>query len=224
MRRVDAYRRHDWVVLADDWRRKLAAPLAKADEEVVARWTTQGRPLVVARRCESDGPEALRLGLALPGKRRVSLVLPMSAVSPPRRPPLFRDVVDIGAAIWPEPIGELAGMIAAIAPNARVFGSFAWQFFAADPADVYVTQNSDIDLLLTPTHADQLSATLALLRKFESRWPAPRLDGEIALPGGAFVSWREFAARPSKILVKDADHVSLRPIEHIDALLAARAA
>jgi hypothetical protein len=63
-----------------------------------------------------------------------------------------------------------------------------------------------------------------LLQDFERRWPAPRLDGEIALPGGDFVCWREFSARPAKILVKGADRVSLRPIEDIDALLSARAA
>ena len=79
-----------------------------------------------------------------------------------------------------------------------MFGSFAWQFFAADPAMIYVTRNSDIDLLLTPAHGAQLAAWIALLQNFESRWPAPRLDGEIALPGGDFVSWREFAARPKK--------------------------
>jgi hypothetical protein len=38
------------------------------------------------------------------------------------------------------------------------------------------------------------------------------------------VSWREYAARPAKILVKGFDHVSLRPIRDIDDLLRARAA
>ena len=141
-----------------------------------------------------------------------------------RRPPFFLDVAEHGAAFWPEAMRELAAIIAGVAPQMRVFGSFAWQFFAADPAAVYVTRESDIDLLLTPARGDQLSAWIALVQNFESRWPAPRLDGEIALPGGDFVSWREFAARPKKILVKGADHVSLRPIDDIDALLSARAA
>jgi phosphoribosyl-dephospho-CoA transferase len=140
-----------------------------------------------------------------------------------RRPPFFLDVVETGAAFWPEAIRELVAMVGRAAPETRVFGSFAWQFFAADPAISYVTRNSDIDLLLTPAHGAQLEACIALLQNFESRWPAPRLDGEIALPGGNFVSWREFAARPNRILVKGADNVSLRPIEDIDALLSARA-
>jgi phosphoribosyl-dephospho-CoA transferase len=224
MRQADLYRRHDWVYLPDDWRLRLAAPLAGADQDTLARWSEKGRPLVVARRLEGDAPGLLRLGLALPGKRRVGVVLPTDAVALRRRPPFFLDVVETGAALWPEAMRELAGMIGRVAPEMRVFGSFAWQFFAADPTMIYVTRNSDIDLLLTPAHGAQLAAWIALLQNFESRWPAPRLDGEIALPGGDFVSWREFAARPKKILVKGADNVSLRPIDDIDALLSARAA
>ncbi|MDI9847480.1 malonate decarboxylase holo-[acyl-carrier-protein] synthase [Rhodoblastus sp. 17X3] len=224
MRQADLYRRHDWVYLPDDWRRRLAAPLAAEDEDALARWSEKGRPLVVARRQEGDAPGLLRLGLALPGKRRVGVILPTEAVALRRQPPFFLDVVENGAALWPEAMRELAGVVARIAPEMRVFGSFAWQFFAADPALVYVTRNSDIDLLLTPAHGTQLAAWIALLQNFESRWPAPRLDGEIALPGGDFVAWREFAARPQKILVKGADNVSLRSIEDIDALLSARAA
>jgi phosphoribosyl-dephospho-CoA transferase len=228
MRQADLYRRHDWVHLPDDWRRMLAAPLAGEDEDSLALWCGKGRPLVVARRQEGDAPNLLRLGLALPGKRRVGVALPMEAIALRRRPLLFLDVVEAGASLWPEAMRELAGAISRVAPGMRVFGSFAWQFLAADPAMVYVTRNSDIDLLLAPADGAQLAAWISLLQNFESLWPAPRLDGEIALPGGDFagdfVSWREFAARPKKILVKGADHVSLRPIDDVDALFSVRAA
>jgi phosphoribosyl-dephospho-CoA transferase len=230
MPQADAYCRHDWVCLPDGWRDRLAAPLAAQDEDALAHWCEKGRPLVVARRLENDAPDWIRLGLALPGKRRIGLTLPAEALAPPRRAPLFLDVVANGAAFWPEAMRELAETIGKLAPEMRVFGSFAWQFFAADPAMIYVTQDSDIDLLMAPSHDGRLGSWIAALQNFESRWPAPRLDGEIALPAGGFVSgvdfvsWREFAARPKKILVKGADHVCLRPIEQIDALLAARAA
>jgi phosphoribosyl-dephospho-CoA transferase len=221
---ADLYRRHDWVTLTADWRDKLALPLPPEDDEALTRWCAQGRPLVVARRREDDTPGLLRLGLALPGKRRVGMVLPTEAVAF-RRPPLFfLDVAEIGATLWPEATRELAVTIARTALATRVFGSFAWQHFAADPATIYVTPQSDIDLLLAPASGGRLARSIAALREFESRWPAPRLDGEIALPEGDFVSWREFAARPRTILVKGAKDVRLRPIEEIDALLAARAA
>ena len=224
MRRDELFHRHDWVYPPDDWRQQLAAPLAAEDEDALARWLAKRRPLVVARRREQDAPGLIRLGLALPGKRRVSVVLPAGAVELRRPPPFLLDVIDAGAALWPEAMRDLAATVSRAAPDTRVFGSFAWQFFAADPAYVYVTPASDIDLLLAPAHSAQLSNWIALLQDFESRWPAPRLDGEIVLPGGDFVAWREFAARPKKVLVKGAGQVGLRPIEDIDALLSARAA
>jgi phosphoribosyl-dephospho-CoA transferase len=202
----------------------LAAPLSRENKGALARWTAERRPLVVARRQEGDAPDILRLGLALPGKKRICLSISAYAVLLRQRPPYLLDVKEIGARFWPEAMRELADIVTRTAPDTRVFGSLAWEYFASDPAYAYVTPDSDIDLLLTPAHDAKLATCIELLQNFGSRWPAPRLDGEIALPGGDFVSWREFAARPGKILVKGAGNVSLRPIEDIDALLTARAA
>jgi phosphoribosyl-dephospho-CoA transferase len=224
MQQADLYRRHDWVTLPQDWRRCLAAPLAPDDEDALARWSDKGRPLVVARRREGDAPGQLRLGLAPPGKRRIGLVLSAEAATLRRRPPFLLDAIEHGAAFWPEALRDLAAAMAVAAPDTRVFGSFAWRFFAADPALIYVTRSSDIDLLLAPAPSRRLAATIGVLQHFERRWPAPRLDGEIALAGGDFMSWREYAARPAKVLFKGADHVSLRPFGDIDDLLRARAA
>ncbi|HUO55738.1 MAG TPA: malonate decarboxylase holo-[acyl-carrier-protein] synthase [Rhodoblastus sp.] len=223
MRPAD-FARHDWVYLPADWRDTLAMPLLPADEAALARWIERERPLVVARRQDGDAPDLLRLGLALPGKRRVGVALPAQAARLRRRAPYLLDAVEFGAAFWPAAMRDLATLIARAAADARIFGSFAWQFFAADPSLVYVTASSDIDLLLSPGPGQRLEGLLARLDAFATAHPAPRLDGEIALPGGDFVSWREYAARPKQILVKGSDGVSLRRIEDIDLLLAARAA
>jgi phosphoribosyl-dephospho-CoA transferase len=220
----DVPHRHDWLYLPEDWQQKLAAPLAADDRQALAGWIARRRPLVVARRNEGDDPRLLRLGLALPGKKRVSLILEAQAAGLRRRPPFLLDAIECGAPFWPQAMRDLGSIIARFAPETRVFGSFAWQFFADDPSCAYITPRSDIDLLFAPRHAGQLADWISLLRDFERRWPAPRLDGEIALPGGEFVAWREFAARPKKILVKGGDRVSLRPIDEVDALLCARAA
>ncbi|WP_296706165.1 malonate decarboxylase holo-[acyl-carrier-protein] synthase [Rhodoblastus sp.] len=224
MRQADVYRRHDWVYLTDYWGRQLVASLSRENKDALARWMAQRRPLVVARRQEGDAPDLLRLGLALPGKKRICVAVSADAVVMRRRPPFLLEVIKIGAGFWPEAMRELVATIGCAAPDTRIFGSLAWQFFSADPAYSYVTPESDIDLLLTPSRGANLSAWIDLLQDFERRQLAPRLDGEIALPGGNFVSWREFAARPKKILVKGADNISLRPIEDIDALFSARAA
>jgi phosphoribosyl-dephospho-CoA transferase len=224
MRPVESFRRHDWVYLPDDWRDRLAAPLSPAERDALVRWIAKGRPLVVARRRPDDAPGLIRLGLALPDKTRIGVLLPADAIQLRRRAPFFLDVVESAAALWPEAMGALRDLIAKTAPNARVFGSFAWQFFAAEPERPFVTHKSDIDLLLTSDRAPVLAGWIGLLQDFERRFAEPRLDGEITLPGGDFVSWREYAARPKKVLVKGAETICLRPIEEIDLLLSARAA
>lgn len=223
MLQASACRRHDWVYLTNYWYRALATPLSKHNKCALARWITPRRPLVVARRQEDDAPDLLRLGLALPGKERVCVSISAYAVLFLRRPPYLLDVMKIGSQFWPEAMRELAEIVTRTAPDTRVFGSLAWQFFSSDSDYNFVTPNSDINLLLTPAHDAKLRTCIHFLQKFENRFAAPRVDGEIALPGGNFVSWREFAAGPKRILVKGAEAVRLRPIEEIDALLSAGA-
>jgi phosphoribosyl-dephospho-CoA transferase len=221
MPRDRIFQRHDWVYLTDHWRhRRLPASLSRQNIKMLESWIARRRPLVVARRQEGDAPDLLRLGLASPDKQRICLSVSAYAVLLRRPAPTLLEVIDHAAKIWPAATRDLTAAIVRLAPETRVFGSLAWQFFASDPAYSYVRPESDIDLLFTPDDGDKLSAWIDLLRDFERRWPAPRLDGEIALRNGDFLSWREFAARPKRILVKGAQSVGLRAIGEIDSLLA----
>lgn len=222
--KAKVFRRHDWVYLTDHWRQGLPKALSRHSRKLLESWIARRRPLVVARRQEGDAPDMLRLGLATPSKQRICVSVSAYAVLLRRPAPLLLEVIENAAKIWPEAMRELTAMIARIAPDTRVYGSLAWQYFAAEPSYCYLRPDSDIDLLFTPEDSAKLGAWIDLLRDFERRWPAPRLDGEIALRNGDFMSWREFAARPKKILVKGAESISLRQIEDIDTLLAARAA
>ena len=110
MRPAELYRRHDWVYLPDDWRRRLAR---RSPPRMKRRWRAGARkdgPLVVARRQEGDAPDLLRLGLALPGKRRVGLVLPTEAVGAAPPAALFaRRRRNMARRFWPEAMRELGG-------------------------------------------------------------------------------------------------------------------
>jgi phosphoribosyl-dephospho-CoA transferase len=221
---AESLRRHDWVYLPADWREKLVAPLPPEDSDAVTHWIEKSRPIVVARSLEGDAPGLLRLGLALPGKRRIGLQLPASAVRLTRQAPFFLDAAPSAGAFWPEALAALSHMFERHAPRMRVFGSFAWQFLADELSYCYVTAQSDIDLLLEPESNEQLWAWLEHLGEFESRFASPRLDGEIVLPDGDFVAWREYSMRPSRILAKGARSLRLRPFEEISRLFPARAA
>jgi hypothetical protein len=53
---------------------------------------------------------------------------------------------------------------------------------------------------------------------------APRLDGELILPGDRAIAWREFARRPEELLVKSAGGPTLCTRLSIEALFARAAA
>jgi phosphoribosyl-dephospho-CoA transferase len=224
MKRSEPFARHDWVWLPEGWRGLLGQSLTPNDEQAVADWVARKRPLVAARRLDEDPPGFVRLGLALPGKRRIGLLVLAQALTMSRAPLYFLDAAAVVAEAFTGAGAELARRIEKVAPQTRVFGSIAWQFFAGDPACRYVTPESDIDLLLRPDTAAQLWRWIDMLHDFEQDFPAPRLDGEIALPDGSFVAWREFAARPNRVLAKSSAGVSLRRLEELESLLVARAA
>jgi phosphoribosyl-dephospho-CoA transferase len=214
---VEFFGRHDWVWLADDWRRQLSAPLTQDEASAVEDWLHADRPLVVARRQAGDAPDTLRLGLALPGKRRIGLCLTRAAVLRRAEGPKLAQAAVFACPEWRDSLKNLSAGVLAMGEEARVFGSFAWQYFAADPARVYLTASSDVDLLLRPASWSSTQRLLGFLEEFSSRHPTPRLDGEILLPDGDAVAWRELLQAPTKILTKGAG-VRLRALAEIRAL------
>ena len=124
---------------------------------------------------------------------------------------------------WRQSLMNLSAGVLAMGAEARVFGSFAWQYFANDPARVYLTPTSDVDLLLRATSWSSTQRLLAFLESFSNSHPTPRLDGEILLPDGDAVAWRELLQAPTKVLTKGAE-VRLRSLDEIRALYRERAA
>ena len=73
----------------------------------------------------------------------------------------------------------------------------------------YLRKDSDLDLLLAPTTEEQLHLVLRVLVSMEGT--RPRLDGEIVLPDGRAVAWREAASDSATLLIKGLSDVSLVP-------------
>src|SRR6218665_492654 len=110
-----------------------------------------------------------------------------------------------------------------------VYGSVFWQHAAADShwhahsdsasrprpschaaAARYLHERSDLDLLARPAPADRARRWLDWVAAAEEAGSV-RLDGEIELPSGAAVSWRELALPGPQILVKSDRGASLWP-------------
>ena len=108
---------------------------------------------------------------------------------------------------------------AACSVRIGVFGSLAWEVLSGED---YRHAESDIDLIIDVDTMAQLDAMLLALQLAASQLPC-RLDGEIRLPDGSAVAWREFAANRDKptagVLVKGPREVALLPMQSLLASL-----
>jgi phosphoribosyl-dephospho-CoA transferase len=210
----DAPARHDWVHLGEGWEGHLCAPLSAENSQEVESWRRRGLPLVVARRQPADSEDDLRLGLALPDKRRVGVHVAAPAAVAYAGPPALAAALASAPAAWRPLLGAVARAVDALGVPCRVFGSLAWQHLSGLP---YVRPGSDVDLLFAPRRWPAVEDLLAALERLGDPG-GPRLDGEIMLPDGGAVAWRELAARPSKLLVKGPMDVTLRDRAAVAAL------
>ena len=216
--------RHDLLWLtASGWQALMAQGPDLAD---LARWRDADRPLVVRRSEPGLPPGAISIGLPLPpaadgSKRRFGGHVQPDQVARRQRPLTLAQVAASAPPHWQRAIAALladtpadprAGAMADVmvdSPPLRCFGSLAMQAVTGLP---YLTDASDLDLLLQPRSVAQLDAGLALLRRHRDHLP---LDGEIVFPHGAAVSWKEWLAAPAggdaRLLVKSMDGVALVP-------------
>jgi phosphoribosyl-dephospho-CoA transferase len=208
-------RRHALAYLrAPGWSEHLACPPDPADLDAARAWFAAGRPAVV-RRYAGGETIGVPLGIPLPprqGKRRVRLRVGNAAIARIVPPVALEAAIAAAPAAWAPRLRELDRRLAAAGVAARVYGSLAWQRLTGE---AYVTPDSDVDLLLAPATRGELDACLRILA--ECAGGAPRIDGEIVLPCGAGVAWRELAARPREVLARSLDGVRLLQWADVDA-------
>jgi phosphoribosyl-dephospho-CoA transferase len=206
---VTALHRHDLAWLRPRWRDSLLTPLEAVDEAAIADWADRGRPAVVCRSLAGAPAGAVTLGVALPGPgRRLGLLVRAEAVARRGAPLRLRDAAASAPQAWRGPLAALDHALRSVGVTAGVFGSLAWQHLVGEP---YLRPTSDVDLLLElPGPASPWPVVDLLLAHDRG---APRLDGELLLPGGRAVAWRELATRPARVLVKSIDGVALLPLD-----------
>ncbi|MBK7647207.1 MAG: malonate decarboxylase holo-[acyl-carrier-protein] synthase [Betaproteobacteria bacterium] len=214
-------RRHDLVYLRRD--AAFGTPCAVAGDPfwlAASEWIGRGRPLVAAR--QPDGAAGVLLGLSLPlaqQRKRLSIQVDRSAVAEIRSPLSIEQCwlrLSPGQA---NVLRRLATQAAACSVRIGVFGSLAWEVLSGED---YRHAESDIDLIIDVDTMAQLDAMLLALQLAASQLPC-RLDGEIRLPDGSAVAWREFAANRDKptagVLVKGPREVALLPMQSLLASL-----
>jgi phosphoribosyl-dephospho-CoA transferase len=181
----------------------LAQHPGLGDLPLVADWAAQGWPVIVRRPMPTDAAGAISAALPLPpchGKRRVAFAFPADAEVTPQPAVLLREAAPSAPEAW-QPV--IAGLLDLGEP--RVFGALLWQHLTGM---TYLTERSDLDLLWTIGDHAAADALVQGLRRLDG---AVRLDGELELPDGAAVNWREFA-QGGDILVKSMAGIQARSV------------
>lgn len=205
--------RHDQAWLAPDLDPRPFVCDVRLTDAAFA-WIAAGRPFVVASQQDIESSRA-RLGFTLPGvdaRRRVGLVVPRSAIVRTARAPMLRDAIDAAPSGWRSLMRAIDDLCVECRITPRVFGSLAAQLASGEP---YLAPASDLDLLFECGSASDLDALLAGLCALDGR--VPRVDGEVLMPCGWAVAWRELdgalaGGASSRVLARSACEVALLPL------------
>lgn len=208
------FARHDLVWLTSrGWQRVRASAPVEAIGALDG-WRDGGWPAVV-RRAEADlAPGEVAIGFALPprledgGKLRVGCHVDLADVQRRTRALPLVGALDAVPQAWRESLAALERQAADAGLGLAVYGSVALEALTGMH---YLTEKSDIDLLLRPLNRQQLMAGLELFAAHAATLP---LDGEVVFPDGRAVAWKElraaFDSAPGvRVLAKGLERVAL---------------
>ena len=203
-------RRHDLVqVEPAAWDGMLRCYPALLDLPLVADWARRrlagDRPASRLCRRRTGGAASATLH----GKRRLAFSFSIGAEVTELPPVLLCDAARSAPAKWQPIISALLDLGEAIKVPPRVFGALLWEHTTGLP---YLSAQSDLDLLWLTSEELTAHSLVERLRQLDEESPV-RLDGELELPDGAGVNWRELAHNSDQrgqVLVKTMDGVEVR--------------
>lgn len=166
-------------------------------------WIRLLHPLVVTRQPAIEG-DAIALGYTLaPGRKRIALTVPRSGIIHRARPLLLDDAIGHAPEDWHAGMQRVQEICDSAGAVARVYGSLSTQAFTGENC---LSRESDLDLLLECNEHTRFEELLQALESVRH----PRLDGEILMPSGWAVAWRELLNAKS-VLAKSDSEVRLFP-------------
>jgi phosphoribosyl-dephospho-CoA transferase len=212
---VAIMRRHDLLrVEPAAWDAILQRQPRLVDLPLVANWARRHWPVIVRRRMAHDAVDGVPAALPLPpcyGKQRLAFTFASDAAVAVLPPLLLCDAAQTASPEWQPVVAALLDLGDKVGMRPRVFGALLWEHVTGLP---YLTAQSDLDLLWSIP--DERAAVFLLERLVQLDAEAPvRLDGEVELPDGAGVNWRELAQTAGdqlgEVLAKTMDGVEIRP-------------
>ena len=205
----EPWKRHDLLrVEPRAWFRIISTRPQLAAVPHVAQWATRGWPLIVRRQLQDDDPELIPVGLPLPlanGKLRLAFQLSPDDVSARQRPLTLRAAREETPISWRGTVDAVLALADQTGVEPCVFGSLLWQ---RATGLLYLSASSDLDLLWPVADPDTADRLVGRLVGIAQSSPA-HFDGEILLPDGGGVQWREWYLSSNEVLVKTSARVRL---------------
>ena len=164
--------------------------------------------MIVRRHVPGDAPGIIPAAFPLPpanGMLRLSVPLAPEEISARVAPLTLRAARDEAPPTWQRTIHALLELAAELGVEPRVYGSLLWQRLTGLS---YLTAGSDLDLLWPIIDEETATRVVGHIAMIARESPV-RCDGEILLPDGSGVQWREWHEHPTGVLVKTSAAVRL---------------
>ena len=184
-------------------------------------WIHQNKPLVgrASGQANLASKDLRPIGLLLfelpKSKQRLHLLVKNTVIDKVEQPLLLSSVLAYLPLQHRLCAIHLLDLLQGVEVEIRVFGSAFWSHAQKSTC---MTDESDLDLIIQTHGHNSIEKTFAALVKCSNLY-AIRLDGELELPNGNTVAWRELLIRPERILVKSDHGPALRNCSEIWAQL-----
>lgn len=209
----EAWRRHDLLRIKPSvWARVSSRQPQVAALPEIVNWATLGRPLIVRRRTPKDEGGTIPTAISLPAgwsQRRVAVQVFPEEISERVQGATLRAAHRATPVSWQATVAHLLDLANESGVEPRIFGSLLWQQLTGLS---YLSATSDLDLLWPIRGPKCVTRLVSRLAAIEANSPM-RLDGELLLPDGGGVNWRELYDGASKVLVKTMSGVELRRVK-----------
>lgn len=216
--RCSPLRRHDLLHVAPrSWALTLSQCPTSAALPWVTSWADRGWPVIVRRRGETEDASRVPIGLPLPpaaGKRRIPLLLAPQDILRRAAPSLLLAAATVANQAWRATIDSLVALGIQSGAEPRAFGSLLWQH---QTGLIYLSPESDLDILWPVPEGFDVLSLVSNIAAIQRHAPV-RIDGEILLPDGSAVNWRELwnvhrTAGVATVLAKTIEGVRLIELE-----------
>jgi phosphoribosyl-dephospho-CoA transferase len=199
---MDRLQRHDLLrVDPAGWQLALACRPGIAIRPHVADWARRGWPVIVRRYAPGEAADLIPVAISLPApaaKPGVALALHPSHILERMPAVAVSGCTAQAPAAWRETLQSLLAIAQRCGSAPAVYGSLLWQTLTGL---TYLHERSDVDLLWRVTRHEQAQELVRSIARCALNSPM-RIDGELLLPDGAGIQWREWQGGADELIVR----------------------